>query len=181
MPPLREPTFRELIDRARETALGAYAHQDVPFEKLVDELDPERDLSRNPLVQVLLVLQNLQRPARELGPGLAMEGVGVAVTEAKVDLSLDLAADEAGLGGALVYKTDLFDRTTILRLLGAWRILLEAVVSDPARRLSELPLTSAAERQQLLREWNDTASPRPAATLHQLVEAQTERAPEAIA
>ncbi|MCP4654860.1 MAG: non-ribosomal peptide synthetase, partial [bacterium] len=183
-PPLREPTFRELVDRARETALGAYAHQDVPFEKLVDELDPERDLSRNPLVQVLLVLQNIPMATRQLAPGLDVESVGFGTNEAKFDLSLDLAEGDEGLRGAVVYKTDLFDRTTILRLLGTWRILLEAVVGDPDQRLSELPLVSVAARQQLLREWNDTALPwtdPPAATLHQLVEAQAERTPEAIA
>ncbi|MCP4660684.1 MAG: amino acid adenylation domain-containing protein, partial [bacterium] len=179
-----DPAFRELLGRARETALGAYAHQDVPFEKLVAELDPERDLSRNPLVQVTLVLQNIPMPMRELAPGLAMEVAGVAVAEAKFDLGLNVAEGEEGLIGPLVYKTDLFDRTTILRLLGAWRILLDAVVSDPEKRLSELPLVSAAERQQLLREWNDTALPwsdPPAATLHQLVEVQVEATPEAIA
>ncbi|MCP4658711.1 MAG: amino acid adenylation domain-containing protein, partial [bacterium] len=182
--PGTEPTFRELVDRAGESALGAYAHQDVPFEKLVDELDPERDLSRNPLVQVLLVLQNIPMATRQFAPGLDAESVGLATNEAKFDLSLDLAEGDDRLRGALVYKTDLFDRTTILRLLATWRILLEAVIGDPDQRLSELPLVSVAARQQLLREWNDTASPwtdPPAATLHQLVEAQAERTPEAIA
>ncbi|MCP4660382.1 MAG: amino acid adenylation domain-containing protein, partial [bacterium] len=182
--PGTEPTFRELVERARETALGAYAHQDVPFEKLVAELDPERDLSRNPLVQVTLVLQNIPMPMRELAPELGMEAAGIAVAEAKFDLGLNLAEAEEGLTGALVYKTDLFDRTTILRLLGAWRILLDAVVSGPDKRLSELALLSPAERQQIQREWNDTALPwpdPPAATLHQLVELQVEATPEAVA
>ncbi|MCP4662396.1 MAG: amino acid adenylation domain-containing protein, partial [bacterium] len=146
--------------------------------------DPERDLSRNPLVQVLLVLQNIPMATRQLAPGLDVESVGLGTNEAKFDLSLDLAEGDEGLRGAVVYKTDLFDRTTILRLLGTWRILLEAVVGDPDQRLSELPLVSTAARQQLLREWNDTALPwtdPPAATLHQLVEAQAERTPEAIA
>ncbi|MCP4654181.1 MAG: AMP-binding protein, partial [bacterium] len=179
-----EPTFCELLGRVRETALGAYAHQDVPFESLVEALEPERNLSQNPLAQVLFLLQNAPAGAADFGPELEAAIEGVATGEAKFHLTLGLVEGEEGLRGGLEYNVDLFDRTTIHRLLGSWRRLLEAVVSDPERCLFELPLISEAERQQLVREWNDTHSSRtdpPEVTLHQLIEAQVEKTPEAVA
>ncbi|MCP4655030.1 MAG: AMP-binding protein, partial [bacterium] len=179
-----DPAFSEFLARVRDVALGAYAHQDVPFEQLVEALDPERDLSQNPLVQVLFLLQNAPAGAADFGPELETAIEGVATGEAKFDLTLGLVEGEEGLRGGLEYNVDLFDRTTILGLLGSWRRLLEAVVSDPERCLFELPLISEAERQQLIREWNDTHSPRtdpPEVALHHLIEAQVEATPEAVA
>ncbi|MCP4662520.1 MAG: amino acid adenylation domain-containing protein, partial [bacterium] len=183
-PSVGGPTYRELLARVRETALGAYAHQDVPFEQLVEALDPERDLSQNPLAQVLFLLQNAPIGAADFGSELRVGIEDVATGEAKFDLTLSLVEGAERLSGALEYNVDLFDRTTILRLLGSWRSLLAAAVADPQTRLSDLPLTSAAQRQQLVREWNDTRSSRTdpqAATLQQLIEAQVEKTPEAIA
>src|SRR5215212_8316317 len=119
------PTFRELLGRVRETALGAYAHQDVPFEKLVEELQPERDMSHTPLFQVLFVLQNALRDELEL-PNLELHPLEVNSEKAKFDLSLFMTEQEQGLKGVFVYSTDLFEPETIERLLGHFRILLEA-------------------------------------------------------
>ncbi|MCP4655422.1 MAG: amino acid adenylation domain-containing protein, partial [bacterium] len=176
------PTFRQLVTRVRDAALAAYAHQDLPFEKLVEELDPERDLSQNPLVQVLFVLQNTSTAAWELGPGVAVEPLQVIPGGAKFDLTLGLQEGEEGLFGGFEYNCDLFDAVTIRRLGGHFRTLLAGLVTAPERRLSELPLISVVETQQLLWEWNDTASsPRPAATLHQLLEVQAAATPDATA
>ncbi|MCP4661861.1 MAG: AMP-binding protein, partial [bacterium] len=184
------PTFRELVARVRDVALGAYAHQDLPFEKLVEELEPERNLSHNPLMQVLFVLQNapVAPEARsnttiaspELAPGLRVELGGVASDQAKFDLTLALQEDEAGLIGEVEYNTDLFDATTIRRLVGHYRTLLEDVAADPERRVAELRWLSPPEEQQLLREWSGAAYPREAA-VHELFTARTAKSPEAVA
>ena len=150
-----DPTFRELLGRVREVSLGAYAHQDLPFEKLVEELQPERNLSHAPLFQVLFVLQNAPTSAIEL-PGLIVSPVPVDKGTAKFDLTLTLVEGTDGLRATVEYNTDLFDAATITRLLGHFQTLLEGIVADPEQRLSALPLLSAAERQQLLVEWNDT-------------------------
>ncbi|MCP4664371.1 MAG: amino acid adenylation domain-containing protein, partial [bacterium] len=178
-----DPTFGELLARARDVALGAHAHQDLPFEALVDELVPERSLSQNPLFQVLLVLQNAPAGSRELEPGLAMKLEYLDTGTAKFDLDLVLEEAEEGLEGKLEYSTDLFDPTTIRRLARHFRTLLEGLVADPQRRLSQLPLMSAAESQQLLREWSHTYRYDFGAgrCLHQLFEAQAARTPDAVA
>lgn len=139
------PSFRELLRRVREVALEAYAHQDLPFEKLVEELQPARDLSHTPLVQVWFVLQNTSGQALEL-PGLTVSPLEVNTETAKFDLSLSLADTEQGLFGTLDYKADLFDPTTIKRMVGHLRALLEGIVADPEQRLSELPLLTEAEQ-----------------------------------
>ncbi|HKG79910.1 MAG TPA: condensation domain-containing protein, partial [Pyrinomonadaceae bacterium] len=149
------PGFRELLGRVRETALGAYAHQDVPFEKLVEELQPERDLSRSPLFQVMFALQNAPQESLRL-EGLTLSYLKTESGVAKFDLSLFMADSSEGIKGALEYNTDLFERETVERLLGHFRILLEAIVGEPQRAVTELPLLSEAERQQLLVEWNET-------------------------
>jgi amino acid adenylation domain-containing protein len=181
-----DPTFAAALGRVRDTALAAYAHQDLPFEKLVEELAPERDLSRSPLVQVSLSLQNAvagttAEPA-ELAPGLALAFEDVAATTAKLDLSLGFEPVPDGLAGGAEYSTDLFDAATIRRLFGHLRVLFEGVVADPAARLSQLPLLTAEERRQLAAWHAETAFDHPRGELlHQPFEAQAARSPEALA
>ncbi|HSF40925.1 MAG TPA: amino acid adenylation domain-containing protein [Thermoanaerobaculia bacterium] len=174
-----EPAFRDLLGRARETTLAAYAHQDVPFEKLVQELAPERSLAHTPLFQVLFALQNLPDRAIEL-PGLSLSPVEIQATTAKFDLELTFAEDRDGLAARLDFATDLFDPSTVVRMAGHLLALLEAVTADPGRRLGELPLLSEAERHQLEAEWND--APVPAAPgVVELFAAQARRTPDALA
>ncbi len=176
------PTFGELLGRVREVTLGAYEHQQLPFEKLVEELQPERSLNRNPLFQVMLTFQNAPRSSLEL-PGLklsSMNSGGEAVVRS--DLDLYLSEGPEGLNCAFMYQTDLFDEATITRMLSHYRVLLAAIIANPIRRLSELPLLTDEERRQLLVEWNDTRAEYPRDNaIHQLFEAQVERTPDAVA
>ncbi len=175
------PSFRELLNRVRETALGAYAHQDLPFEYLVEQLQPNRDLSHSPLVQVVLVLQNTPERKVEL-PGLVVTPLKYQAESAKFDLTLYF--DELGpeFQGTFEYNTDLFERDTIVRMGRQVRTLLEGIVSDPSARISELPLLAQTERHQLLVEWNDTrAEFEQGVCAHQLFETQVERTPDAVA
>ncbi len=176
-----QPTFRELLGRVRETALAAHTHQDVPFEKLVQELSPERSLAHSPLFQVMLVLQNA--PAEDLEiPSLRLRPLGGSGTTAKFDLTLILKEHAGGLIGAVEHSTDLFDGTTIDRLIGHFERLLAAALAAPETPAAELPLASGAERAQILVEWNDTAAvPAPRACVLELFAAQAARAPEAVA
>ncbi len=178
-----EPSFRELLKRVREVALGAYAHQDLPFEKLVYELQPERDLSRSPLFQVMFVMQNIPRQAPQLGEQeLSISSLKVDGGIAKFDLTLFMTETGRQLSGTLNYNTDLFDESTIVRMLGHFQNLLEAVVADPDRRITHLPLLSEVEKQQLLVEWSgarDAAFLGPC--IHELFEAQVEQTPDAVA
>ena len=151
-----DPSFRELLARVRETAMGAYAHQDLPFEKLVEELRPDRDLSRNPLFQVMLVLQNLPTGSQKLGD-IDATPFGAGVPSAKFDITLIASEVSDGLRVTIVYSTDLFDAATIERMLGHFEVLLEGVVEDPATRVSQLPLLTEEEEQKLLVGWNETA------------------------
>ncbi len=156
-----DPDVRGLIARARETALGATAHQDVPFERLVEELQPERSLAQAPLFQVMLILQNTPAVALEAA-GLRLRPLGEASGTAKLDLTLALEPrEDGGLAGTLEYATDLFDAATLHRFAGHLETLLAAAVADPAQRLSALPLLTARESAQLAGEWNDTATPFP--------------------
>src|SRR5215211_4589897 len=176
-----DPSFREVLSRVREVCLGAYDHQDLPFEKLVEELQPERDLSRVPLSQVFFALQNVPREALKL-PNLALERQNVEGGTVKFDLSLFLFEEDQGLKGRLVYNADLFDDETIERMLGHLHTLLRGIVEDPDQRLSELPLLSEAERHRLLLGWNDTATEYPRdRCVHELFEEQVERTPHAVA
>ena len=154
------PDFVDLLGRVRETTLSAYAHQELPFERLVEELAPERDLSRSPLVQVLFALQNAPMGPLEL-PDLALAASPVPTGTARLELSCTLTETERGLAGTLEYSRDLFEAPTIARLARSFKRLLAGAVADPRRRLSELPLLSRAERQQVLVEWNDTTSAYP--------------------
>src|SRR2546429_8427072 len=174
-------SFRELMRRVREVTLGAYSHQEVPFEKLVEELQPERDLSHSPLFQVMLVLQNAPREALRLGE-LELRVTGASNETAKFDLTLELAESRGGLTGTIEYSTDLFDGETIERLSNHFQTLLEAIVREPEQTVSELELLTSAERAQLIVEWNQTAGEDPAEQcLHELFEAQVARTPEAVA
>jgi amino acid adenylation domain-containing protein len=173
-----EPSGRELLGRVRETALGAYAHQDVPFELLVERLAPERQLSGTPLFRVMLVAQDAPWPALAL-PGLELVPEAVPGRTAKFDLTLSWMP-ESGWRGELEYNRARFDGATMQRLAGHLRILLEALVQAPDRRLSELPWLSEPEQAALLREWNDTAVPAPGrGRVHQRVAAMAASCPDA--
>ena len=176
-----DPRFRELLVRVRETALQAYAHQDLPFEKLVEELHPDRDLSRNPLFQVSFALQNV--PLEELQlPGLTLRHLDVQQGTTQFDLALSIQPTETGLLAALTYNTELFESATIERMLGHFETLLAGIVADPGRSLSQLPLLSQSQRRQLLVEWNDTPPEEPRDTsIQQRFEAQVEKTPDAVA
>jgi amino acid adenylation domain-containing protein/non-ribosomal peptide synthase protein (TIGR01720 family) len=176
-----DPTFRQLLRRVRETTLGAYEHQEVPFEKLVSELRPERTLAHSPLVQVLFALQNTDRSGADI-PGLRMQALGSERESSKFDLTLTLAADERGLHGAVTYSTDLFERSTVERMLGHLRHLLEQLAADADLPLSALELLDVAERETVLQAWNRTESAYPAdACFHRMFEAQAARTPDAVA
>ena len=148
------PSFRELLGRVRKTALGAYEHQDLPFEKLVEELQPERSLSYSPLFQVMFVLQNASGTGLEL-EGLNVSSVRVGTETAKFDLTLSIHETPPGLSGSLQYNTDLFDDASITRMLEHFQILLKGIVVDPHQRISDLPILTEAEKRQLLVEWNE--------------------------
>ncbi|HEX6715814.1 MAG TPA: amino acid adenylation domain-containing protein, partial [Pyrinomonadaceae bacterium] len=174
-------SFRELIRRAREVCLGAYAHQDVPFEKLVEELQPERSLSHTPLFQVLLVMQNVPRRILDL-EGLRLEGLPTELGATKFDLTLVAEEHEEGLTCTIEYSTDLFAAETINRLAQHFERLLEEIVADPDRRPSELELLSRAERRKIVVEWNDTQRPYSYdVPIHELIERQVENTPDAVA
>ncbi|WP_420126425.1 amino acid adenylation domain-containing protein [Longimicrobium sp.] len=176
-----DPSFRALLGRVRQATLGAYEHQEVPFEKLVAELSPERSLSHSPLFQVMFALQDAGGGAGAL-PGLKAGGAGAAMEVAKFDLSLTLAATPQGLRGELNYSTDLFERGTAERMLGHLERVLEQVGADPDVRLSELELLGETERALVLDEWNRTEAAYPAdATLHTLFQAQAAQTPTALA
>ena len=176
-----DPSFGEAVERVRRVALEAYDHADVPFERLVDELSLGRDLSRQPLVQVMFVLQSTV-PAPPSLPGLAVTAIHQAVAIAKFDLTLGLFDSGTDLNGWIEYSTDLFDRTTIARLSGQLLSLVAGIAAAPDAPLSQIELLLPAERHQLLCEWSDTAAPFPEnALMHQFFEAAVERAPRALA
>ena len=178
----RVASFRDLLRQVRERSLGVYAHQDLPFEKLVDELQPVRDLSRSPLFQVALALQNTPLPAADLG-GVRLRGEEIPSGISKFDLSFAFNEEAEGrLAGTLQYATDLFAPATAARYARQLTVLLAGLVADPAGRLDAVPLLAAGERHQILQEWNDTRRAWPGdPTLHQLFEAWADRQPEALA
>ncbi len=178
------PDWNALLRRVRQVCLGAFHHAELPFEKLVEELALDRSLGRPPLDAVMLALQNA--PRRDLAlSGLAIERLPVPARIAKSDLSLDWSEERGGLKGDVEYNTDLFDAATAGRLAGHLLQLLAGAVEAPGRRLGDLSLLAAAERHQIVVEWNATAVPagadRPPRHLHELVEAQVERTPDAVA
>ncbi|MCG8348800.1 MAG: amino acid adenylation domain-containing protein, partial [Chloroflexales bacterium] len=175
------PTFREVLGRVREMSLDAFAHQDVPFEMVVDALQPERDLSRTPLFQVMFVLQDAPLTGLE-GQGLQVTPLEIDTGTAKFDLTLYLEQDDAELRGWFNYNTDQFDAATIERMHMHWLTLLEGIVADATQPIAALSLLSEAERRQLLVEWNDTAtSAAPALCVHHMIEAQAAQRPNAVA
>ncbi|HEV7516839.1 MAG TPA: amino acid adenylation domain-containing protein, partial [Thermoanaerobaculia bacterium] len=174
-----DPTFEELLIQAREASLGAFAHQEVPFEKVVGELQPERSLSRSPLFQVLFSLQSAPASGLDVA-GLESSLLVLPSETAKFDLSLAFSEVGSMLYGGVEYNRDLFDRPTVERLCAHLEVLLAEVIAEPRRRLSQLALLAAGERHQLLAEWNDTAGGEPGELLvHRLLEEQVRRSPEA--
>ncbi|HXO42091.1 MAG TPA: amino acid adenylation domain-containing protein, partial [Thermoanaerobaculia bacterium] len=176
-----EPPFRSLLRRVREVCLDAYAHQDLPFERLVEGLGLQRDLSRAPVYQVGLTLQNMPLGRLEL-PGLALQPLHLEELTAKLDLAVNLTEVDGTLVGSWMFNTDLYDRATMRRMYAHHAALLRAAAAAPDRRLSELDGMSAAERHQLVGEWNDTAvAYRRELCLHELIAEQAARTPEAVA
>jgi hypothetical protein len=183
------PTFLELLHRVKNVAMTAYAYQDLPFEKLVEELHPDRELSRNPLFQISFSLQNTPVAALEL-PGIAFRAIpyGIATLHdfdsgsAKLDLECNLWEDAGSIHGQFVYSTDLFDHATIARMAGHFQTLLSAIVANPKQRLSDLPLLTALESQQLLIDWNETQKDYPQnECFQQLFEERVKSDPDAVA
>jgi amino acid adenylation domain-containing protein len=174
-------TFRELLARVREMALGAYSHQDLPFEKLVEALQPERDLGRNPIFQVLFALHNTPVQPLQL-PGLVWTPLKLNIPKARFDLALDLRETADGIAGTCEYNADLFDAATINSSLSHYRTLLESVVRNPEERVSHLQLLPDSERRKMLLEWNNPpAENSNDAYLHELFERQAELNPDAVA
>ncbi|MFB2892402.1 amino acid adenylation domain-containing protein [Aerosakkonemataceae cyanobacterium BLCC-F50] len=198
------PSFNELLSRVRETAMEAYTYQDLPFEMLVEALQPERNLSHTPLFQVMFAFQNAPVSELELG-GLTLSSIEIENPIAKFDLNLAIASTPEGLAGVWEYNTDLFDDSTILRMTNHLLTLLESIVANAQAPISQLPILTAAEQHQLLIEWNNTQTPlgelgrgigdreenhsltpnpyhlTPSLCLHQLFEQQVEKTPDAIA
>jgi amino acid adenylation domain-containing protein len=175
------PSFQELLARVRANTLDAYAYQDLPFEKLVEELNPERSLSYSPLFQVMFVFQNTPGQTAQL-LGLTQTPVELVTETAQFDLTLSVEEQNGLLIGSWNYNTDLFDADTITRMSGHFQTLLEGIVEHPEQPIAQLPLLTAPERHQLLVEWNNTATEYPQdKCIHQLFEEQVERTPDAIA
>jgi amino acid adenylation domain-containing protein len=178
-----DPTFRELLGRVRTAALGAFAHQHLPFGKLVEALEPERDASRMPVVQTVVQLLEALVGGSEARLGdLILEGLDVDNGSAAYDLMLGFVEHADHLAGHVEYNADLFDRTTVARLSEGLAALLDAAAADPGLRLSALPAFTAAGRHQMLAEWNDSGAGYPRGeTLHELIQAQVDRTPDAVA
>jgi amino acid adenylation domain-containing protein len=171
-----DPTFRELLRRVRDTALDAYEHQSVPFEKIVEELQPARDTSRTPLFQVMFTLQDQAMAVRTLEGGLRVEPFEFDLDVSPFDLTLLMQENERGLEATVEFKTELFSTASIDRMLGHFQVLLEGIVSSPGARTSELPLVSESERRQLLVGFNSSQMPLPGGRcLHELFEEQAAR------
>ena len=175
-----DPDFRTLLGQVRATALGAYEHQDMPFEKLVEALNPDRNVSYSPIFQVMFQLRNLPEAPDRMGD-LAIEELDIHLGAAEFDLGLDVIEKPEGLLCRLDYKTALFDADTVRRLLRHYRELLESVVRTPDCPVSTLPILTAAERKQLVIDWNNTRAEYPRAAIHELFEAQAELNPNRVA
>lgn len=176
-----EPDFCGLVQRIRKTALDAYEHQDLPFEKLVEELNPVRDQSRNPLFQVTFALQNAPKHSLSLS-GLEVSPYSLTQDTTHFDLELQFSEQGNSWFGMFVFNTNLFDRNTIERTTGHYITLLESALANSDQPVSQLPMLSPAERHQLLVEWNQTEREYPRdKCVHQLFEEQVERTPDAVA
>src|SRR6185436_3035580 len=175
------PGFAALLGRTREAVLEAQARQEVPFEKLVEALAPERSLGRTPLVQAMLAFQNAPAGPPRLG-SLRIEPLPVSSGAARLDLTLSVELRSGALAGEIEYDAELFDAPTVLRLAGLWERLLAAAVDSPGTPVQELPWLSEAERWQLAGEWSDTAATYPQEIcLQELIAAQARRTPAAVA
>lgn len=175
-----EPTFSGLLAQLKQTALEAYNHQDLPLEKIVEAINPERNLSYNPLFQVMFVLQNAASEPLSL-PDITVTPVAVEGTTSKVDLTLSMHETPEGLAGSWEYNSDLFSPETVQRMVGHFETMLAGIVADPLQPVSKLPLLTPREKQQIF-EWNSTSQDYPRdLCLHQLFEAQVKRSPDAIA
>jgi amino acid adenylation domain-containing protein len=177
-----DPPFRQLLARVREVCLGAYEHQDLPFEKLVEALNPERSQSYSPLFQVAFAMEHEDADASVELPGLAIEAVPWENRTAKFDLALTITEAGSNLLGLFEYTTDLFDTETIVRLAGHYQTLLQGIVAQPEQRLSKLPLLTTEEQARLLASWSAASqSVLPDQCLHRRFEAQVAERPDAIA
>ncbi len=175
------PSFHELLHRVREVTLDAYAHQDLPFEMLVEELHPERDLSRNPLYEIMFVLQNTPTNVQEVS-SLTLRTLDFDSGTAQLDIFLSMSESQEGLAGCLEYNTDIFDSATITQFINNFQTLLENIVANPEQRLSELSVLAAYEQKQLLFQFNQTCANYPQdVCLHQLFEQQVELTPLSLA
>ena len=175
-----QDSFRLFLRQVLESALGAYAHQDLPFEKLVEDLMSQRDLSRSPLFQVMFGFQNT--PGEDLQfPGIKHRFLSVDTQTAKFDLTLLMLEKDAELHGVLEYNADLFMVGTIERMVSHWKELLRGIATRPDARVGELSYLTSTERARILEAWNDTQRTYPSETLADLMEAQAERTPEAVA
>ena len=175
------PTFRELLERVRSMVLDAQAHQDVPFEKIVDHLQLDRSLSHTPLFQAVFALHNAPAQPIEL-PGLKVAPLDVQRRTAKFDLLFELFEHNTNISGSLEYSTALFEDATITRLLSHYQQLLSEIMADPEQKILDLPVLSDAEQQQLLYEWNEVSpDTQPARLLHELFEEQVQRTPDQVA
>lgn len=173
------PTFRALLGEVRGVTLDALAHDEVPYERLVKELLPKRDLTRNPLFQAFF---SIQPPLAALDSGWSVSQMEVDTGITKYDLYLEMEERFEGIVGRFTYNTNLFHATTIERMAGHWQTLLAGIVADPERRLAELPLLTDGEREELLVTWNQTSAEYPRSEcIHQLFEAQAKRTPESVA
>jgi amino acid adenylation domain-containing protein len=175
------PSFREALRRVRETCAGAFTHQDFPFEMLVEELQPQRDLAHNPIFQVMFAFQNESFPSLDL-PGLRSKLVETDGGITKFDLTFSLIDKEHGIAGHIEYSTDLFNCDTIERMARNFQTLLDGIVANPDQSIATLPIMTEQERRQILVEWNDTAANYPKGNcIHELFEAQVKRTPDAVA
>ncbi|MEO1433644.1 MAG: condensation domain-containing protein, partial [Cyanobacteria bacterium J06633_8] len=175
------PSFTDLLAQIKQKTIKAYTHQDIPFEKLVEELQPERNLSHNPLFQVMFVLQNTPIGNLEL-PDLSLTPLEMESATVKFDLSLSMSETEAGLEGIWEYNTDLFESATITRMIGNFQTLLAGIVSNPQLELRELPLLTTTEQDKLLKDWNNTCTgDLPSLCIQQWFETQVEKTPDAVA
>lgn len=175
------PPFRQLLARVRGTVLAALSNQDVPFEKLVEQLDPQRNLSQSPIFQVSMAFQNIPRDAFDLGK-LSVVPIDMHTNTSKLDMTLSVLENTDGTRAEIEYNTDLFDAETIEHMLRHYQTLLESIVADPDKPIRELAVLSDNDRRQLIVTWNDTARDMPGdLCVHDLVARQARRTPDAIA
>jgi amino acid adenylation domain-containing protein len=174
------PSFREFLHRVREVNLDAYAHQDLPFEMLVEELQPERDLSRNPFYEVMFVLQNTPTSVQEVS-GLTLRTLEFDSGTAQLDIFLSMFESQEGLTGCLEYNTDIFDAITISQFLNHFQTLLANIIANPEQRIYNLSLLNTFEKEQLLFKLNQISADYQNASLNQLFEQQVKRTPDSLA